>query len=69
MKFFTRKIKTYNGEKVYEGDMLCFINSDGEHCQQPLKYCKETKKLFFWNNRFPVKAYRNLKKCTCKTIS
>ena len=45
MKFFRRKTKTRNGEVIYEGDRLCFINSDGEHCDGILTYSKKYKKL------------------------
>ena len=60
---FKRKAKTFSGETVREGDVLCFINSDGEHCVNKLKYCNRTKRLYFWNDSFPITAYRSLQKC------
>jgi len=65
MKIFKRRVKTFLGQTVYYGDTLCFINSDGEHCSKKLEYNKKTRKLFFWNNSFPVTAYHSLKKCDC----
>ena len=67
MRFFKRKTKTRNGEVIYEGDKLCFINSDGEHCEGILTYSKKHKKLFFYNVLYNPEDYFSLKKCTCKT--
>jgi hypothetical protein len=67
MRFFKRKTKTRNGETIYEGDKLCFINSDGEHCTGRLTYSKKYKKLYFYNVLYNPKDYYSLKKCTCET--
>jgi hypothetical protein len=62
----------YNGQKVKEGDIVCFVNSDGVKCegrvQRRLFDCihSETNEklikgtLFFWNNTFKISDYRNL---------
>jgi hypothetical protein len=62
----------YNGQKVKEGDLVYFTNSDGVRCegkiQRRLFDCihSDTKEklkkgtLFFWNNTFKISDYKNL---------
>ena len=69
MIFFKRKTKTRKGEIIYEGDKLCFINSDGEHCVDFLKYSKKYKKLYFYNVNYNPEDYHSLKKCNCEVVS
>jgi len=63
MFFKQRSTQLFNGDKVKPGDKVSFINSDGEENIGTIKYdVNNPKRLFFWNNRFDIKDYRNAKK-------
>ena len=66
--FFKRKIKLYSEEVAYEDDLLCFIDFDGEHHSDKLRYDKKLKRLIFRNNGFKPQDYLNLKKCDYKKV-
>lgn len=67
-----KKTKLSNGKVVKEGDLVYFINSDGERCEKPIEKRKVdcehqvTKKklkrgtLFFWNAGFEPSDYKSL---------
>jgi len=63
-----KKLKLANGQKVKEGESLCFINSDGEHCAMDLFYDTKRKKFIFWNADYSPNDYKGLKKCDCKNV-
>ena len=63
MFFKQRSAKLYNGDKVRAGDKVSFVNSDGKKNVGTIEYdINEPRRLFFWNNLFDVKDYRNAKK-------
>ena len=45
-----------NGEKVKEGDLVAFINSDGERCESRIK-ARPDGSLYFWNAEYELKDY------------
>jgi len=61
--FKQRKATLYNGEVVKFGDKVSFINSDKVKIYGIIKRRKDGT-LFFHNNCFDIKEYRNLKKLT-----
>jgi len=63
MFFKQRFAELHNGQKVKPGDRVSFINSDGEECIGIVEYdVNNPKRLFFWNNQFEIKDYKNAKK-------
>jgi len=63
MFFKQRSAKLFNGEKVKSGDKVSFIDSDGIQRIGTVQYdVNNPKRLFFWNNSFDIKDYRNAKK-------
>jgi intergrase/recombinase len=61
MKLFRRHAQL-NGDRVYEGDILEWTDSDNVLRRYPLEYSKHTKRLFFCNHNFPLSAYHELRK-------
>ncbi len=61
-------IKLYNGETVVQGDLVYWINSDGNIVVDKIKKNYETQELYFWNRNFKITYYKGLKKITHNTI-
>ena len=66
MIFNKRRLKLANGQKVKEGDLLCFIDSDNNHRVMNLQYDSKRRKLVFCNADYSPNDYPGLKKCCCK---
>ena len=47
-----------NGQKVKEGDLVAFINSDGERCEDVIRKRKDGT-LYFWNCNFEITDYKS----------
>ena len=56
-----KSARLYNGQKVKKGDVVSFVNSDGEKCTDKIRR-RNDGKLFFWNNGFDIKSYRSANK-------
>ena len=61
-------IKLHNGETVVQGDLVYWINSDGDTVIDKIKKNYKTQELYFWNRNFKITHYRGLKKVTHNTI-
>jgi len=58
--FRQRTAMLFNGQKVREGDIVEFTNSDGRRCRGHIQRdISNPKRLFFWNNSFGISDYRN----------
>ena len=57
-------VHLFNGTEVREGDLVEFVNSDGEKCQDVIRrdVNSPTRRLFFWNNQFDITDYENAEK-------
>lgn len=63
MFFKQRVARLANGTKVKEGDVVEFINSDGEKCRDIIRRdINNPKRLFFWNNTFDISDYKSAAK-------
>lgn len=59
--FKQRKATLVNGEVVRFEDMVSFINSDGGEVKGKIER-RTDGTLYFFNNRFDIKDYTNLRK-------
>lgn len=51
-----------NGQKVFFGDDVEFINSDGERCIGKIERRELDGSLYFWNSMFPINSYHGARK-------
>ncbi len=58
MFFKQRKARLHCGVTVKEGDLIEFINSDGEICRDTVKRDRY-KRLYFWNVTASIGDYKN----------
>jgi len=56
--FKQQKAYLKNGELVREGDLVTFINSDGNICTKPIERRKDGT-LFFWNSTSDIDDYHS----------
>jgi hypothetical protein len=60
LKLFTKNTtKLYNGCKVSEGDVVEFINSDGQICRDVIRKREKDDSLYFWNSCYGIESYRS----------
>lgn len=60
MFFKQRSAILANGQRVREGDIIEFTNSDGEKCRDIIRRdINNQKRLFFWNNAFEITDYKS----------
>jgi hypothetical protein len=56
------KVKLNNGSVVAEGDVVEFINSDGQICRDVIRKREKDGTLYFWNSYYGIKSYKTARK-------